>query len=342
MRRTTVVLAAIAFCAVCSAVYADYSVGDEGTSPKSRPEELEPLRKQSRSSEGFQVKIPLSADTPIIDKRFEDRINLLLIDGQNGHDWKATSPVLKEMLLATGRFNVDVLTSPDKKAPKEEWDKFRPDFSKYAVVLTNYAGQPWPDEVAKAFEKYMTDGGGLLVYHFAVASFKEWDAYNRMIGMGWRDNKFGDNVALDDDGKVVRTPKGEGPGGSHGPAHPFEVMVRDKAHPITRGMPEKFPHVKDELYHGQRGPCQDMHILATAWDDPALKGTGKHEPMAWTVPFGKGRVFVTLLGHDGPATTDPASTAFLIRGAEWTATGETTVPLPKDLAAAPAAEAKKP
>lgn len=276
-----------------------------------------------------------------------DKISVLIIDGQNGHDWKATTPVIRDMLLKTGRFNVDVLTSPPrpdpkaddaaKKAAQQAWAAFKPDFSKYHVVLTNYAGQPWPADVAAAFEKFIADGGGLVVYHFAVASFKEWDAYNKMIGMGWRDNKFGENVALDDSGKVVRTPKGEGVGASHGPAHPFEIVVRDPDHPITRGMPPRFPHVKDELYHGQRGPCENMHILATAWDDPAQKGTGLHEPMAWTVPFGKGRVFVTLLGHDPPATTDPASTAFLTRGTEWAATAQVTLPLPADLAA-PAAK----
>lgn len=268
-----------------------------------------------------------------------DKINLLLIDGQNGHDWKATTPALKDLLEKTGRFNVTVLTSPDKAAPKEAWDKFRPDFSKYGVVLTNYQGQPWPDEVRAAFEKYLEGGGGFAVYHFAVASFPEWDAYNRMIGMGWRDNKAGDNIALNDQGEIVRTPKGEGLRASHGPAHPFAVMVRDKDHPITKGMPATWAHVKDELYHAQRGPCQDMHILATAWDDPALKGTGMHEPMAWTIPFGKGRVFVTLLGHDVPATVAPGAATLLARGAEWAATGQVTIPVPAEVTAAP--EAKK-
>src|ERR1700687_3999910 len=51
MKRTIAILAAIAFCAVCS-VHADYSVEDKGTWPKSWPEELEPLRKQSRTLEG--------------------------------------------------------------------------------------------------------------------------------------------------------------------------------------------------------------------------------------------------------------------------------------------------
>ncbi len=270
-----------------------------------------------------------------------DKINLLLIDGQNGHNWKATTPPIKAMLEKTGRFNVDVLTSPPKGAPKEDWDKFRPEFSKYAVVLTNYAGEAWPEEVRAAFEKYVEGGGGLAVYHFAVQSFPEWEAYNKMIGMGWRDNKYGESIALDDDGKVVRRAKGEGPGAGHGPAHAFEVMVRDTVHPIMKGMPAKWMHVSDELYHGQRGPAKDMHVLATAFSAKEKGGTGLHEPMAWTIPFGKGRVFVTLLGHDVPQTTAPGAATLLVRGAEWAATGKVTIPVPDDVAGAAKADAPK-
>lgn len=51
MRQTTIVLAAIALLAVCPA-YAVYEVADQGIWPKSWPEELEPLRKQSRTLVG--------------------------------------------------------------------------------------------------------------------------------------------------------------------------------------------------------------------------------------------------------------------------------------------------
>lgn len=262
-----------------------------------------------------------------------DKIALLIIDGQNGHNWKATTPAIKALIEKTGRFDIDVATAPPKDAPKEDWDKFRPDFSKYTVVLTNYAGQSWPDEVVKAFEKYVADGGGLVVYHFAVASFPGWETYNKMIGIGWRDNKFGDRIALDDDGKVVRQPKGEGPGAGHGPSHPFEMTVRDKNHPIMKDMPEKWTHTSDELYHGQRGPAQDMHILATAYSAKDKGGTGMNEPMAWIIPFGKGQVFTCLLGHDVPQTSEPDCATLLARGAEWVATGKVTIPVPDKLTA---------
>jgi type 1 glutamine amidotransferase len=264
------------------------------------------------------------------------KINVLLIDGQNNHDWKATTPVIKEMLEKTGRFNVEVLTSPPKGAPAEQWAAFKPDFSKYGVVFSNYNGQPWPEEVNKAFEKYMENGGGLVVYHAANNAFTKWEAWTKGVGLLWQKAGDGDRVVLDDSGKVVRTPKGEGPGAGHGPQHPYECVVRDPEHPVTKGLPAKFMHVKDELYQGQRGPAENMYILVTAWADPAKKGTGAHEPLAWTVPWGKGRVFVNLLGHDGTSVADPACTALMVRGTEWAATGAVTIPPPADLAASPA------
>lgn len=51
MKRTTVVLTAFVFC-VAGPVYALYTVSDRGEWPKSWPQELEPLRKQSRTFVG--------------------------------------------------------------------------------------------------------------------------------------------------------------------------------------------------------------------------------------------------------------------------------------------------
>lgn len=279
----------------------------------------------------------------------QDKVKVLFIDGQNAtaHKWQETDPAIKDMLEKTGRFTVDILTTPpalpknatpeQKKAGEEAWAKFKPEFSKYQVVLSNYSGTPWPDDVKKAFEKFVADGGGFVAYHFAVAAFPEWDAYNKMIGLGWKNNKFGEGLCFDDSGKLIRRPKGEGPNNGHGAAHSFEVAVRDEKHPITEGFPAKWKHVKDELYAGQHGPAQDMTILATAYSakEPAeIKGTGFHEPMAWTIPFGKGRCFVSLLGHDVAATIEPLAGVLLARGVEWAATGKVTIPVPKDAAPA--------
>ncbi|MGA2501189.1 MAG: ThuA domain-containing protein [Tepidisphaeraceae bacterium] len=254
-----------------------------------------------------------------------DKISLLIIDGQHNHAWAKTTPAIKEMLLKTDRFNVEVATLKDKQAS----EAFKPDFAKYQVVLMNYHGSDFSPDTQQAFEKFVHDGGGLVFYHAAIFSFQKWDNWNKMMGLGWRDNKFGDRISIDDAGKIVRTPKGEGPGASHGPAHEFEVMTREIDHPVMMGLPEKWAHVKDELYHGQRGPAENMTILATAFSAKDKGGTGTNEPMVWVVPVGKGRVFVSTLGHDVPAISDPNASAILVRGCEWAATGAVTIPAPK-------------
>jgi len=271
-----------------------------------------------------------------------DKIAVLIIDGQNNHGWAKTTPPIKEMLEKTGKFTVDVLTSPPKGAPKEAWAKFKPDFTKYQVVFSNYNGEPWPDDVNVAFEKFMAGGGGVVVYHAANNSFVKWDAWSKMCGLLWQGAANGDRITVDDSGKVVRTPKGEGIGAGHGPQWAYECIVRDKVHPITKGLPEKLMHVKDELYQGQRGPAENMHILVTAFAKKEMGGSGTNEPMVFTVTYGKGRVFVNLLGHDEKSTVaDPGCAILMLRGTEWAATGKVTIPVPANLAADAAAAAAK-
>lgn len=258
-----------------------------------------------------------------------EKIRLLLIDGQNNHDWKATTPILKDYLVKTGKFDVDVVSTPPRDASADAWNSFRPDFKRYRVVLSNYNGQDWPQEVQTAFEKYMAAGGGLVIFHAANNPFPKWTEWNKMVGLSWQGPDFGDRITVDDAGNVVRTPKGTGPGAGHDHRE-YALTVRDKDHPIMRGLPAKWTHGNDELYKGQRGPAIDMHILATAYSDPSKGGTGTNEPLVWVVPYGKGRVFVCLLGHDVSSAVLPDTQLLVGRGAEWAAKSKITLPVPTD------------
>jgi type 1 glutamine amidotransferase len=149
-----------------------------------------------------------------------------------------------------------------------------------------------------------------------------------MIGMGWRNNKAGDRIYLDADGKEVRQSKGEGLGAGETSLHPFKVTVRDAEHPITRGMPKEWLHAGDQLVHGLRGPIENVKVLATAYSDKDKKGTGEHEPMMWTVTYGKGRVYHTPMGHGLDSVRCVGFVTSLQRGCEWTATGKVTLPVP--------------
>ena len=126
-----------------------------------------------------------------------------------------------------------------------------------------------------------------------------------------------------------------GKAGRHGPQSPFQVITRNMDHPITKGLPEKWMHSKDELYSTLRGPAKNVTLLATAYADPANKGTGEHEPVLFTIDYGKGRVFHTVLGHGvAPAMQCVGFICTFQRGTEWAATGKVTLPVPADFPSA--------
>jgi uncharacterized protein len=257
-----------------------------------------------------------------------DPLKVLIVDGQNNHNWKATTPILKEFLTISGRFAVDVATTPDNKQPESAWEGFRPKFSNYAAVMSNYNGQPWPEPVQKDLETYVSNGGGLVIVHAANNAFPQWAEFNKMIGLGWRDAKFGDRVTVNDNGQVVRALKGEGPGAGHGSQHEFAIVVRERTHPVMEGIPAEWMHSKDELYHGQRGPAASMNILATAFAAKSTGGTDAHEPMVWWIPYGKGVVFTTVMGHADYSMRCVGFQTIVNRGTEWVATKKVTLPVP--------------
>jgi type 1 glutamine amidotransferase len=267
----------------------------------------------------------LVADRPAI---AAEPVRVLIVDGQNNHEWRKTTPVLKTCLETTGRFQVDIATSPEKGKPAEDWKSFQPKFADYGAVVSNYNGELWPEAVRKSLEEYVANGGGLVIIHAANNAFADWPEYNKMIGLGWRGADFGSRVTVDKDGKVVLTGKNEGPAAGHGSQHDFAIVVRDRQHPVMSGIPAEWMHVMDELYHGQRGPAANMNVLATAFSDKSTGGTGTNEPMAWWIPYGKGKVFTTLMGHADYSMKCVGFQTIVARGTEWVATGKVTLPLP--------------
>ena len=259
--------------------------------------------------------LALLACLPALPQTAAPKLQALIITGQNGHDWRATTPVLRRLLEETGRFEVRVTeefrgAGPEALAP-------------YDVVVLNYydSRKPelrWGERADAALLNFLRSGKGVVVYHFSTAAFDGWTDYEALSGGNWR------------------------PGhGHHSARHDFTVDIRDADHPITRGMKASFPQPDDELYANLKWqPEGSYHVLATAWDDHALyhgksnqpiPGSGIHQPMLWTVKYGQGRVFATALGHDPAAMKSAGFISTFVRGTEWAARGEVTIPLPAEL-----------
>ncbi len=255
--------------------------------------------------------VALSAQQPA---KAPAKIQVLIITGQNGHDWRSVTPALRKALEDTNKFEVRVTeefrgAGPETLAP-------------YDLVVLNYYDKrnkalSWGDRANAALLDYVRSGKGLVMYHFSTAAFDGWEEYEKLSGGNWRPNN-----------------------GHHSPGHDFEVKIKDSQHPVTAGLKKKFPQPKDELYANLRWqPAGSYQVLATAWDDHSLyknpkqptPGAGIDQPMLWVLKYGQGRVFGTALGHDAPAVQTPAFVVTFVRGAEWAATGSVTIPIPPEM-----------
>ncbi len=232
-------------------------------------------------------------------------VKVLIITGDHGHDWKTTTPHLKDLLTKAGH-KADVTEAPSKDLTADT-------LAKYDVLLLNYRdtakgakdnpASVWSDDNKKAFTAAVKGGKGLVVYHHASSAFvgesdfaKEFET---VIAGGWRKQ------------------------GNHGKMHEFTVSPRNKEHVVTKGVAE-FKHGRDELYQNSLVPT-GAEVLMTAFSDKEKdpKNTGKHEPVVWVAEYGKGRVYHNSLGHDVEAMKSSSGFAvLLVRGVEWAATGK--------------------
>lgn len=287
--------------------------------------------------------------------RASEPIKTLIVDGQNNHDmWPKVTAMLQHYLEESGRFQVDVARTKftwkgesyleefslndgveREIVPNPQPDPdFAPDFSAYDLVISNFGwnAADWPEATQKAFEEFVSSGGGFALLHAADNSFPGWTAYNQMIGLGgWggRNEKSGPYVYFDDDGNRI-VDDSPGSGGHHGPQREFALVARQPEHPILQGLPSSWLHAKDELYDQLRGPAQNMEILATSYADPQHGGSGRHEPMLMVIEYGDGRIFHTALGHADYSVACVGFLTTFLRGCEWAATGTVTLPMPDD------------
>lgn len=251
-------------------------------------------------------------------------VNALLIDSA---ETQPQTAILKTILEGSDVLRVSVLTAPAKGSP------FEPPFDRYKVVILNYGGDGWPLATQAALDKYLQNGGGLVVLPAADAAFPAWNEYNSILGVTSapnRDKSAGPvwfyaagNLAFDND---TTGPAGQ----AQVLDQPFAVTIRNTEHPVAKGLPLIWMHASDTLAGDLRGPGKNMVVIGTAHSDKAQGGTGREEPVLLAIAYGKGRVFHTLLGRTADGVACVGFQTTLQRGAEWAATGKVTARMPSD------------
>ncbi len=239
-------------------------------------------------------------------------IRTLILSGQNNHDWHTTTPYLQKLLTGPGRFDVRLQEEPAGITAAT--------LANYDLLVVDYQGPRWGAATENAVADFLRSGKGMVVVHGTSYAFSgldilgpghvktgrteaPWPEWAQMVGGTWAGNP---------------------PASFHAPRHLFTVKFADRDHPVARGMGAQFQTL-DELYHGMKF-LPGAHVIATAYDDPAIGGTGKDEPILVGTGFGKGRVFYTALGHEVPGMQEPGFGMTLLRGAEWAATGDVAAP----------------
>ncbi len=212
--------------------------------------------------------------------------NVLIVTGIDypGHKWKLTTPVLQRAICQDPRLIVTVAEKSSYLADPNLFD--------YDAVVLHFMDWETSDPGPTAREnlrKFVADGKGLVLVHFACGAFQDWPEFRNLAGRSW-------------DPKLR----------AHDPHGSFRVHIIKPDHPIMRGL-ESFDTI-DELYTCLAGD-RPIEILATA----TSKVDGKDYPMAFIHNYGRGRVFHCPLGHDVRAFAAPNVQALFRRGAAWCA-----------------------
>ncbi|MFY0686435.1 MAG: ThuA domain-containing protein [Cyclobacteriaceae bacterium] len=263
----------------------------------------------------------------------QDKAAVLIVDGFSNHDWKQTTKVVKTILERSGLFEVAVSTVPADTTLSETWN---PQFHLYDVVIQNTnninnKSMRWPARVEQSLEAFVLKGGGLYILHSANNAFEHWDAYNVMIGLGWRSADFGKALQIDEEKGIVEIPSGQGKSTYHGPRHDQVIKILSE-HPINEGFPSAWKTPDVELYKFARGPAKDLTVLSYSIEQE----TGLSWPVEWVVKYGEGDVYTSSMGHLWKGMIYPVGyrcvgfQTTLIRAVEWLATGKTTYPIPEN------------
>jgi putative heme-binding domain-containing protein len=158
---------------------------------------------------------------------------------------------------------------------------------KAADVLVWYSANPgWSPERAEEIDEFQARGGGMVYLHFAVNGQRAPDQLAERIGLAWGPSKF-----------------------RHGPVD--LKFAADSKHSILRNITKA--HFEDESYWNLIGDEKKITLLASGEEE------GRPQPLLWTYERGKGRVFVSILGHYSWTFDDPLFRTLIFRGICWTA-----------------------
>ena len=267
------------------------------------------------------------------------RLDVLVLAGQMTaeHDnpdrsFRLHHQLLTTVLESTGRFRVRV-TEEVHGLSAEMLDR-------YDVVIIVHEGREHyhriPDGLgattdASLLELVHDKGRGIVWFHSSFVQEPEW---------GWPSEYAEMRGAALQTARSLRKV----------PAQESVVQTVETRHAITEGLPGSWSVTNDDLlvpvellpgaqalvtvhddvavYPQEGWPPAHVPIDVPAGGVGQLPGIGEQQPLIWINEWGAGRSFTCTLGHDIDTFRRMPFLPLLVRGTEWAATGEVTLPLP--------------
>jgi type 1 glutamine amidotransferase len=195
-----------------------------------------------------------------------------------------TEKLVERLAQKSGAFTVDFART-DEELVAKLGPKGRDAYA--GVLFAQTTGElPIPDP--QGFVDWIAAGHGFVGIHSATDTFPGFAPFIDMIGAHFK---------------------------HHGPQVKVGVLVKDAAHPSTKGIPQPF-EVFDEIYQFEKYDPARVHLLLYMSKHPESGEPGEF-PLAWTRAHGQGRVFYTALGHREDVLDSEWYGAHLSAGIVW-------------------------
>ena len=220
-------------------------------------------------------------------------MELLVISGGR-HPYEESTPVLTGFLIEAGHTvtvtqDASVLSDADRMGGYDA-----------LVFNTLRAGEMTLSQDEQAGMKSFISGGkGFVCIHISGCMPETWSEYQEITGGGW----------------VMGT-------SFHPPYGKFTVNITQADHPGVAGISDF--ETNDELYMGidyQGG--SDIFMTGTSEEGTYMWGGQETHmpagtfPLGWTRSYGDGKVFVTLLGHNGLSFETAEFQQMVLNGISW-------------------------
>ncbi|OGJ90815.1 MAG: hypothetical protein A2350_07215 [Candidatus Raymondbacteria bacterium RifOxyB12_full_50_8] len=223
----------------------------------------------------------------------------LILSGGGAHDFRETSIILSTILEKVGiTSEIDEDLKILDKKQLMEFDLITLNCMKFA--LTKEKNSRYYDEWFPSSYCLLSDAAknnlidffaierGLLGLHTATICFDNWDEFSEILGARW---VWGAS--------------------SHAPVQNHTMIIKDKAHAITKGLEDFVMY--DELYMYSK-MCSPFTTLVEAdWEK-------RRHPIMWVKSYKNARICYNALGHEEKSFQNRGFQTLIQRSALWICT----------------------